>query len=129
MSRKPPTASYRPILQLPPRSCFPSSLSGGWLARRSQPLSKLWARSTLRVRALTSIPLTPRASRGGFSPRGRKQARSEEHTSELQSRPHLVCRLLLEKKKKQTQTTHCMIRHVDYYLNTETSERARIKIS
>src|SRR3989442_3731553 len=28
------------------------------------------------------------------------QARSEEHTSELQSRPHLVCRLLLEKKKK-----------------------------
>src|SRR3989442_7043382 len=26
-------------------------------------------------------------------------ARSEEHTSELQSRPHLVCRLLLEKKK------------------------------
>src|SRR5690554_7030788 len=38
-------------------------------------------------------------------------ARSEEHTSELQSRPHLVCRLLLEKKKKkhnphnQTKTT------------------------
>src|SRR2546429_4491697 len=29
-------------------------------------------------------------------------ARSEEHTSELQSRLHLVCRLLLEKKKKQT---------------------------
>src|SRR5690554_6984826 len=28
-------------------------------------------------------------------------ARSEEHTSELQSRPHLVCRLLLEKKKKK----------------------------
>src|SRR5690554_7775795 len=29
-------------------------------------------------------------------------SRSEEHTSELQSRPHLVCRLLLEKKKKDT---------------------------
>src|SRR5690554_7415097 len=29
--------------------------------------------------------------------------RSEEHTSELQSRPHLVCRLLLEKKKKRKQ--------------------------
>src|SRR5690554_7165169 len=27
--------------------------------------------------------------------------RSEEHTSELQSRPHIVCRLLLEKKKKE----------------------------
>src|SRR3989442_9032460 len=37
-----------------------------------------------------------------FSPQyvGGHQARSEEHTSELQSRPHLVCRLLLEKKKK-----------------------------
>src|SRR5690554_7447351 len=31
------------------------------------------------------------------------EARSEEHTSELQSRPHLVCRLLLEKKNKQIQ--------------------------
>src|SRR2546422_2951235 len=31
-----------------------------------------------------------------------EQRRSEEHTSELQSRLHLVCRLLLEKKKKQT---------------------------
>src|SRR2546422_6881741 len=30
--------------------------------------------------------------------------RSEEHTSELQSRLHLVCRLLLEKKKKKTKT-------------------------
>src|SRR5207253_9951239 len=32
---------------------------------------------------------------------GFKNARSEEHTSELQSRGHLVCRLLLEKKKKK----------------------------
>src|SRR5690554_6099411 len=31
----------------------------------------------------------------------RGAVRSEEHTSELQSRPHLVCRLLLEKKKKK----------------------------
>src|SRR3989442_11667496 len=36
---------------------------------------------------------------------GRPQ-RSEEHTSELQSRPHLVCRLLLEKKKKKTLNPH-----------------------
>src|SRR5690625_5493317 len=34
-----------------------------------------------------------------------KQTRSEEHTSELQSRGHLVCRLLLEKKKKKKKTT------------------------
>src|SRR3712207_7110738 len=31
---------------------------------------------------------------------GREEQRSEEHTSELQSRQYLVCRLLLEKKKK-----------------------------
>src|SRR2546429_4743198 len=37
------------------------------------------------------------------NPRGRK--RSEEHTSELQSRLHLVCRLLLE-KKKETSTSN-----------------------
>src|SRR3989442_10838022 len=35
--------------------------------------------------------------------------RSEEHTSELQSRPHLVCRLLLEKKKKLASTSRLLI--------------------
>src|SRR5690554_4544511 len=34
--------------------------------------------------------------------------RSEEHTSELQSRPHLVCRLLLEKKKRQQAVPPCV---------------------
>src|SRR5436305_6731892 len=34
-----------------------------------------------------------------LKPSSIRWARSEEHTSELQSRPHLVCRLLLEKKK------------------------------
>src|SRR5688572_31993735 len=37
---------------------------------------------------------------------GPEQLRSEEHTSELQSQSNLVCRLLLEKKKKKTQHTH-----------------------
>src|SRR3989442_11723601 len=37
---------------------------------------------------------------GGLVAAGVLIGRSEEHTSELQSRPHLVCRLLLEKKKK-----------------------------
>src|SRR5258708_12160504 len=36
----------------------------------------------------------------GLSRTGRRDSRSEEHTSELQSPDHLVCRLLLEKKKK-----------------------------
>src|SRR5207302_1130403 len=36
----------------------------------------------------------------------RAVSRSEEHTSELQSRENLVCRLLLEKKKKENTSTH-----------------------
>src|SRR5439155_27187569 len=46
----------------------------------------------------------PHGHRGGQQP-GDHGDRSEEHTSELQSRGHLVCRLLLEKKKK---TIKCM---------------------
>src|SRR2546429_2159588 len=38
--------------------------------------------------------------------KSRAARRSEEHTSELQSRLHLVCRLLLEKKKKTKHVTH-----------------------
>src|SRR5690348_17965431 len=38
---------------------------------------------------------------------GLRRQRSEEHTSELQSPVHLVCRLLLEKKKKYKGTTGC----------------------
>src|SRR3712207_8633445 len=41
-------------------------------------------------------------------------SRSEEHTSELQSRQYLVCRLLLEKKKNH----HIKIIHIDYPLFT-----------
>src|SRR5215471_1411724 len=42
------------------------------------------------------------ASQGRGTPRSQAVPRSEEHTSELQSRRDLVCRLLLEKKKKKT---------------------------
>src|SRR2546422_7050895 len=45
-------------------------------------------------------PVAP-DSRGDRRPQGGEAQRSEEHTSELQSRLHLVCRLLLEKKKKK----------------------------
>src|SRR2546427_8779321 len=38
--------------------------------------------------------------------RDARRARSEEHTSELQSQSNLVCRLLLEKKKKKKQLVH-----------------------
>src|SRR3712207_8737419 len=43
----------------------------------------------------------PFAGGGGVEPGRGRGGRSEEHTSELQSRQYLVCRLLLEKKKDQ----------------------------
>src|SRR3712207_7544238 len=42
-----------------------------------------------------------------LTPADRKERRSEEHTSELQSRQYLVCRLLLEKKKNTPPLTSC----------------------
>src|SRR5690625_6619868 len=51
----------------------------------------------------------PSMEAGVFSPRG--SPRSEEHTSELQSRGHLVCRLLLEKKKKKKSRTKSRKKH------------------
>src|SRR2546430_11917642 len=58
-----------------------------------------------RGRAGVGLP-TPRAhDRLGGGRHGRRSiARSEEHTSELQSQSNLVCRLLLEKKKNKTYT-------------------------
>src|SRR5690349_23828573 len=44
------------------------------------------------------------ASQQGSLPLRQRQTRSEEHTSELQSRRDLVCRLLLEKKKQKKTT-------------------------
>src|SRR2546422_7445623 len=49
-----------------------------------------------------SRPFQREVVRGQGGRRLRWRPRSEEHTSELQSRLHLVCRLLLEKKKKNT---------------------------
>src|SRR3989442_6186031 len=86
---------------------------------RRPPRSTLFPYTTLfrsRTRRLMLTPQEPHPSRIHDSERvthsvgvtntparARRAAvssRSEEHTSELQSRPHLVCRLLLEKKKK-----------------------------
>src|SRR2546429_5670754 len=69
---------------------------------RRPPRSTLFPYTTL-FRSLASC--VPRVQRhDGFfaqrSPKTDTRYRSEEHTSELQSRLHLVCRLLLEKKKK-----------------------------
>src|SRR3712207_6876772 len=50
----------------------------------------------------TSSTAAPRGSTRAIS---RAMSRSEEHTSELQSRQYLVCRLLLEKKKRYSSTS------------------------
>src|SRR5690625_6009240 len=84
------------------RSCFFSSGSGS----RTRELGS----GSTRVPSPGSETTSPEAvSIFGASepvsaspPVGPDQKRSEEHTSELQSRGHLVCRLLLEKKKKHT---------------------------
>src|SRR2546426_7939619 len=47
---------------------------------------------------------------------GRRGHRSEEHTSELQSPCNLVCRLLLEKKKKKYISMLCIIEKITLYL-------------
>src|SRR3989449_5826827 len=57
-----------------------------------------WERAYGRVQKQARLP----GFRKGHVPRSLVK-RSEEHTSELQSRLHLVCRLLLEKKKKKNE--------------------------
>src|SRR3989442_5835430 len=72
-----------------------------FLMIRRPPRSTLFPYTTLFRSILTVAPAGdrgPPSGEGEFRP---IWPRSEEHTSELQSRPHLVCRLLLEKKKKK----------------------------
>src|SRR5579872_7600602 len=75
----------------------PSLSSFFFLMIRRPPRSTLFPYTTLfrsgRVVLRDLLELLPQQV-------GQRVPRSEEHTSELQSRPHLVCRLLLEKKKK-----------------------------
>src|SRR5436309_5742166 len=66
---------------------------------RRPPRSTLFPYTTLfRSRRSSKAGWSPVQALGSSGPRTR---RSEEHTSELQSRENLVCRLLLEKKKKK----------------------------
>src|SRR2546422_2036755 len=100
---------------------------------RRPPRSTLFPYTTLFRSALGGLLLhfdragDRRASYSTFTPEGARleatairldQDRSEEHTSELQSRLHLVCRLLLEKKKKKKSSyvtyyhAHCVM-HIE----------------
>src|SRR2546429_2592692 len=80
------------MIRRPPRSTlFPYTTLFRSLSRR---------RASPSCSRLTTIR-PPRGSLRSAPPSACAPCRSEEHTSELQSRLHLVCRLLLEKKKKQ----------------------------
>src|SRR3712207_7080101 len=86
------------MIRRPPRSTlFPyTTLFRSWPAHRTPRSDDAPCRASVRTCPLSSPP--PRML--AWSPRRSSQPpRSEEHTSELQSRQYLVCRLLLEKKK------------------------------
>src|ERR1039458_10474410 len=81
----------------PPRATLFPHTSLFFLMIRRPPRSTLFPYTTLfrSGECMTPWPLKPLAKSSGVS------SRSEEHTSELQSLRHLVCRLLLEKKTQK----------------------------
>src|SRR3712207_8490602 len=89
MIRRPPRSTLFPYTTL-----FRSKIVA---AVEQRGMSKTEAARLFDV-SLSSVKRYARMTRQGNSLRGR----SEEHTSELQSRQYLVCRLLLEKKKTYT---------------------------
>src|SRR5690554_7325515 len=89
------------MIPLPPRSTlFPYTT----LFRSGVPLLSVVRARPHCATAPTHITLQPQITSAAAPPMfaGSAPGRSEEHTSELQSRPHLVCRLLLEKKKQSS---------------------------
>src|SRR3712207_6942203 len=91
------------MIRRPPRSTLFPYTTLFRSAVRPEPLP--WGRSRPPARAAGPAPCCTRRPPGCASARrSPPPGRSEEHTSELQSRQYLVCRLLLEKKKKQYET-------------------------
>src|SRR2546430_10058912 len=77
-----------------------------FLMIRRPPRSTLFPYTTLfrsraACKASSARPAKAPAAGAAAPTRGARESRSEEHTSELQSQSNLVCRLLLEKKKKK----------------------------
>src|SRR3712207_7510359 len=100
------------MIRRPPRSTlFPYTT-----LFRSRRLAVCTARSTAAAllrhsvsSATGSESATTPAPACTYAVPSRRRARSEEHTSELQSRQYLVCRLLLEKKKNHSICTHLLL--------------------
>src|SRR2546422_4314113 len=98
----PPPRCARALLRLPSVSTQKHPCRGAARARSNYRPPDNWAARAAAVPR--SIPASARQHncRGGRTAR----FRSEEHTSELQSRLHLVCRLLLEKKQQNDAALH-----------------------
>src|SRR2546425_6033095 len=97
------------MIRPPPRSTlFPyTTLSRSRLRVRDQLRDVV-----LSIEAAVRRAVEPPLGRIGVRPPDDRLApRSEEHTSELQSLAYLVCRLLLEKKKKHTRTHEASRQH------------------
>src|SRR3989449_8567930 len=97
------------MIRRPPRSTlFPYTTLFRSVSRRGRGAvgrGALRSRASAARRALGRRRDRVAARCWGDAGQGRAAPRSEEHTSELQSRLHLVCRLLLEKKKKESVQT------------------------
>src|SRR2546430_12324823 len=94
-----------------------------FLMIRRPPRSTLFPYTTLFRSTMSSAGIPPaRCRQAGirFGEAAALHARSEEHTSELQSQSNLVCRLLLEKKKntspRKTTSTTRRRRHIAHHL-------------
>src|SRR5690349_23795026 len=96
-----------------------------FLIIRPPPRSTLFPYTTLfrSASAFQATAENPLRRAGSNDPhRARRACRSEEHTSELQSRRDLVCRLLLEKKKKHAHTLHPHTSHHQPITTTTTRQ-------
>src|SRR2546430_5168423 len=94
---------------------------------RRPPRSTLFPYTTLfrsdePDRAATGVRAVPGAGAGrAAAARAREVRRSEEHTSELQSQSNLVCRLLLEKKKKE----ETLVQHIAFAVTSPSHIRRK----
>src|SRR2546430_10155599 len=92
---------------------------------RRPPRSTLFPYTTL-FRSVAGAISRPSAKCGSSAKPRSIRKRSEEHTSELQSQSNLVCRLLLEKKKKHLD--HCRLaRHAIYSIRTYTPSTCSVR--
>src|SRR5438105_9859267 len=95
MTRRPPISTLFPYTTLF-RSFIVRSLNELWLAKR-----RAAAAAAVDAVAKSAVTFEDELACGRIRLRRSLRRRSEEHTSELQSRVDLVCRLLLEKKKNK----------------------------